>query len=605
MSDILRADIDRFSQRLQSARRAAAEQQRDTARPAPEVDNALKQLEEAWEELSVAEEELRQQSDEVAASRSALEAERQRYLSLFEFAPDAYLVTDASGAIREANQAALALLDRPRTSVIGKPLPLFVPTERRRELRLAIARLRENRRARDWDVVFERRQRGNFAGAVRVAVMPAPGGGVELRWMIRDVTDRLRMEEELEHRVAQRTADLQTANREKEEALEREYGLRQRAEQSDRAKDAFLAMLSHELRTPMTALVGWVHLLVHGRLNEETHRRALEAVERSTKAQVKLINDMLDVSRIITGKLQLEACRVDLASIVGTAVSVLLPNAADKDLTIRYESGVEHAWLQGDPERLQQVVWNLLSNAMKFTPAGGAIDVRLTRDGQRVTVSVTDTGIGIAPEFVPQVFERFRQADESSTRSQGGLGLGLAIARHLVERHGGEIRAESAGLGRGATFSFWLPLVSDIREASAEALQPAFENRPVRVLVVEDDADTREMLAVALEMLGVQLIAVSSAQEALERLPEVRPDVIVSDIGMPGEDGFSLIEQVRRLPAAEGGQTPAVALSGYLLQETRRRALASGFQVLVTKPVVPEQLVTVVHELARRSPRQS
>jgi signal transduction histidine kinase len=406
--------------------------------------------------------------------------------------------------------------------------------------------------------------------------------------------------EALERRVAERTAALEAANREKDELLRREQLLREQAEYADKAKDAFLATLSHELRTPVTALVGWLHLLLHGRLSADDRRRALEAVERSTQAQVKLVNDMLDVSRIITGKLQLEMRRVDLVPIVSSAVNVLRPAAVQKGLDVSFECAAESAWLQGDPDRLQQVVWNLLSNAMKFTGPGGRIAIRVQSAEDRVSVEVADGGAGIDPAFLPRVFERFHQADASTTRAHGGLGLGLAIARYLVENHGGEIRAMSEGVGRGATFAFWLPLTPAAEPAPAPEPEPQARRRPVRVLLIEDDADTREMLLVALCSQDLEAAGVSNVNDALAAVEETRPDVIVSDIGLPGEDGFSFIQKLRRLSPEQGGLTPAVALSGYLVKDGRRRAAEAGFQVLVTKPVMPEQLAEVVRELARR-----
>ncbi|MBD2104063.1 response regulator [Leptolyngbya sp. FACHB-261] len=376
---------------------------------------------------------------------------------------------------------------------------------------------------------------------------------------------------------------------------------------ANRIKDEFLATLSHELRAPLNGMLGWAQLLRRGRLDAATTTRALETIERNTKAQSKLIDDLLDVSRIITGKLRLEVRLVQLATIIEAAIDAVRIAAQAKDIEIKAVLDRNLELPAGDPDRLQQVIWNLLSNAVKFTPEGGQIQVGLERVHSRVQISVSDTGQGIRPEFLPYVFDRFRQADSSITRAHGGLGLGLAIVRHLVELHGGTVQAESPGEGQGTTFTVQLPIAAVRNEAAQLEHNKPYEDQLVReslltlqgirVLIVDDEADARELLTIALEQFGATVTATASASEALTVLQQLRPDVLVSDIGMPGEDGYILIRQIRALKAEQGGQTPAVALTAYVREEDRALAIRAGFQVHVSKPVEPVKLAMVVASL--------
>jgi PAS domain S-box-containing protein len=393
--------------------------------------------------------------------------------------------------------------------------------------------------------------------------------------------------------------------------LAREQGARQDAESANRMKDEFLATLSHELRTPLNAIMGWAHLLRTGGLDEATAARALETIDRNAKAQNQLINDILDVSRIITGKLHLSVQPLDPAAVVEAALDTVRPGAAAKDVRIEPSLEPGAGTVSGDPDRLQQVVWNLLSNAIKFTPKGGTVQVRLRRLDRQAVIEVADSGAGISPEFLPHVFERFRQGDASTTRSHVGLGLGLAIVRHLVELHGGTVEARSDGEGKGSTFSVHLPLAST-RRPEEPAGQAAAEPEPrrgdtqrlggLRVLLLDDDPEGREAMTAVLENEGVQVMAVSSPDEALEAIRRECPDVLLSDIEMPGEDGHSFIRRVRELPADRGGDIPAAALTAYARGEDRQKALSAGFQVHVSKPVAPEELTAVIAELAGRRP---
>jgi PAS domain S-box-containing protein len=384
------------------------------------------------------------------------------------------------------------------------------------------------------------------------------------------------------------------------------------AEAANRMKDEFLGTLSHELRTPLSAMMGWTQLLRKRQLDENTTARALETIDRNTKSLAQLIEDVLDVSRIIQGKLSLNLQQVELIPVLEAAIETVQPAADAKEIHIecRFDSIV--GVVMGDVNRLQQVVWNLLANAVKFTPKGGRVDVKLERINSQIQIRVSDTGTGIAPDFLPHVFERFRQADSSSTRSHGGLGLGLAIVRHLVELHGGTVRAESPGLGQGATFIVNLPMravyiekttsfLSKSAEKNEKSLNDQFSLAGLRVLVVDDEVDARQLLTTVLSQYGAQVMTAASAADALIAVQQFHPDVLVSDIGMPETDGYALIRQLRSLPSEQGGRIPAVALTAYARAEDRTQALLSGFQLHVPKPVNPAELAAVVANLAGRN----
>ncbi|BCL36636.1 ATP-binding protein [Nostoc sp. MS1] len=384
--------------------------------------------------------------------------------------------------------------------------------------------------------------------------------------------------------------------------------------QANRMKDEFLAILSHELRSPLNAILGWSQLLQSRKLGEAQTAKGLETIERNAKAQTKLIEDLLDISRMIRGKLRLNVGTCNLISITETAIENinLAAQAKDIELTFFLEHPVtENPPLQisGDPERLQQIIWNLLTNAIKFTPSGGKVEVKLTKIANtHAQIQVIDTGIGINHSFLPYVFDRFRQADSSSTRSHGGLGLGLAIVRHLVELHGGTVYVDSPGEGQGATFSVQLPLLAENKVASIEASKQAQLPTPlpscpslagVRVLVVDDESDSRDFIATVLNQCQAEVKAVGTAREALDIIPQWQPDVLVSDIGMPQEDGYALIRQLRQQPPEQGGNIPAAALTAYARAEDRTRAIQAGFQLHLPKPIEPAELATVVASLIK------
>jgi PAS domain S-box-containing protein len=395
-------------------------------------------------------------------------------------------------------------------------------------------------------------------------------------------------------------------------ALKREKEARLEAEAANRVKDEFLSTLSHELRTPLTAIMGWADLLLHDEVEPEKRQQAVETIFRNANSQCQLINDLLEVSRIITGKLRLEFVACELHSVIEAAAESIRPTAEAKGVRLQVLLEPHVGPVFGDRERLQQVVWNLLSNGVKFTSKGGLVQVTLQRINSHVEIVVKDTGIGINPDFLPHVFDRFRQADGSTTRNYGGLGLGLAIVRHLVELHGGTAWAESPGEKQGSSFTVRLPAMTNGEQPLPEELkQPAIavtesrDRQPssltgLRVLVVDDEIDARTLLSAMLERCGAQVVAVSSAREGLESVESWQPDVLIADIGMPVEDGYGLIKKVRALPKERGGQTPALALTAYARTEDRVRALSEGYQVHLAKPVDRYQLAAVITSLGHR-----
>ncbi|BAY31697.1 PAS/PAC sensor hybrid histidine kinase [Nostoc carneum NIES-2107] len=414
--------------------------------------------------------------------------------------------------------------------------------------------------------------------------------------------------------------------------LIREQAALKEAEATNRMKDEFLATLSHELRTPLNSILGWAKLLRNRKLDEKAIARALETIERNARLQEQLIEDILDVSRIIRGKLVLNICPVNLVSVIETAVETVRLQAEAKNIAFEFAipaiaptdkanippnkdnnghfSLAKHLaspfMVSGDPDRLQQVVWNLLSNAIKFTPENGRVDITLSTDNNYAQIQVSDTGIGIKPDFLRYVFDRFRQADGSTTRSHTGLGLGLAIARHLVELHHGNIYADSPGEGQGATFTVKLPLLAAKQPPKPEKAEivesvslPKLPLNNVQLLVVDDDTDTRLFLSAALQQSGATVRAVSSVNEAILAIQEYAPEILISDIGMPEEDGYTLIRKVRLLEAEKGGQIPAIALTAYAREEDSTEAIAAGFHMYASKPIEPAKLINMIVKLLK------
>jgi signal transduction histidine kinase/CheY-like chemotaxis protein len=421
----------------------------------------------------------------------------------------------------------------------------------------------------------------------------------------------MRVGDPAQRRVAllfKNVSERKQAELEKARLLSEAEAARQSAEAANLMKDQFLATMSHELRTPINAVLGWATLLRAGNLPPEKHERALEIIERNTRNQAKLIEDLLDVSRIAEGKLRLDVVPTELGGIIHAAVEAIRPAADAKGvrLQLTLSSG---GTVMGDPQRLQQVAVNLLGNAVKFTPAGGRVQVVLQQEESALELSVSDTGIGIAPDFLPHMFERFRQADGAHARQHGGLGIGLSIVRHVVELHGGTVSAFSDGEGKGATFTVRIPVALGRRTPtpasgnSARPLPQAPELRGLDILAVDDDEDALAILGELLAAAGVTTRLVSSASQALAAIEQKRPDILLSDIGMPGETGLDLIAKVRALPADQGGNIPAVALTAYARPTDRAASLIAGFNNHLAKPIEPIELLAVIASLARALPK--
>jgi signal transduction histidine kinase/CheY-like chemotaxis protein len=433
--------------------------------------------------------------------------------------------------------------------------------------------------------------------AVRISPLSHEGRIIGTLTIIEDVTERVAREAELQSQIEARS-----------KLLASEKLARSEAERANRLKDEFLATISHELRNPLNAIMGWAHMMRLGKLTPANSERAVETIYRNAKSQAQLVADLLDVSRIISGKLRLDVRTIDLIYIVNAALDSIRPAADAKGIRLQTMLDPAAGPISGDADRLQQIVWNLLTNAVKFTPKGGRIQVKVQRIDSHVEIVVSDSGVGISKEFLPYVFDRFRQADASTTRIHGGLGLGLSIVHQLVDLHGGTASVHSEGEGQGAAFTITLPFVGVINSQKEEATQPAqekitpFEGLPslqgLKVLVVDDEADTREVIREVLKECGSEVILSRSAAEALEAIEQFKPDILISDLGMPDEDGYSLISKIRALPAERGGQIPAAALTAYARAEDRMRVLRSGFQFHLPKPVDSAELVTVVASLA-------
>jgi signal transduction histidine kinase len=527
------------------------------------------------------------------------------------------LVRARSGreALREVldQDFALILLDVVMPGVDGYETATLI-RERPRSRQTPIIFLTAN----DWGAshVF----RGYTVGAVDYLVKPiAPDvlrSKVAVFVELFNRQEALRIaQEELEYRIAERTKELATANvalsaeieerakieQERALLLRREQAARLEAERANRLKDEFLATLSHELRTPLNAIMGWAHVLGQSSHDRDTVQRAASVIRQNASSQSQLIDDILDVSRIVGGKLVLETTLVPLPGVIADAIDSLMPAAAAKAIQIKRTLDPELSVI-GDRDRLQQIVWNLVSNGLKFTPKGGKVEVTLQeRDGD-AEIMVTDSGIGISAEFLPFVFDRFRQADSSMSRRHAGLGLGMAIVRHLVELHGGTVSVESEGEGKGATFRLRLPkhtgdapeaAAAPVRSSPQEMVELELEHlHGVHVLIVEDDTDSRNVLAVLLQRLGALVEAVASAKEAYDRVSHRRPDVLVSDIGMPDEDGYSLIRKLRQM----GGdpKLPAIALTAYARKQDAEAALGAGYDRHLPKPVAPADLIKAI-----------
>ncbi len=514
-----------------------------------------------------------------------------RLAAIVQHSDDAIVSKTLDGTITSWNPGAERMFGYTAEEAVGRPILLIIPPERRAEEDEILRRLRAGELVDHFETVRVRKDGTRVDISLTVSPLKDEEGRiVGASKIARDITQQKRLEAERNLRLA------------------REQLARAEAEAANREKDEFLAVLSHELRTPLNAVYGWARMLRSGQLGASEADRALDVIVRNTESQIQLINDMLEVSRIVAGKLRLEPRAVDLADVVKAALDVVRPTAAAKEVRLEAVLDPNSGLVMGDPERLRQIVWNLLTNAVKFTPRRGRVQVVLRPANSSIELLVADTGIGIRPDILPIIFERFRQGDSSTTRAHSGLGLGLALVRHLVELHGGTVAAESEGEGHGATFTVRLPrtLARPItRLAEGGAGEPAPPGgiprlADVRVLAVDDDPESLQLARVILAQAGAEVRTSASARDALEALQRDPPDVLVSDIEMPVEDGYALIRQVRALDPAAGGRTPALALTAYGRTNDRRRALAAGYQMYVAKPVDPDELVTVVASLAGR-----
>jgi PAS domain S-box-containing protein len=514
--------------------------------------------------------------------------------AIVESSDDAFIGETLDGVITTWNQAAERILGYTAAEIVGKPILTLMPPNHPEDMFAMLERIRRGERVDHYETKRLRKD----GRAINVSLSLSP---------IRDVDGKIIGASKIARDITER----KQAEAERERLLDAAEAAKSEAELANRMKDEFLATLSHELRTPLNAILGWAKLLRSGNVDGEDLEEGLSAIERNSQVQAQLVDDLLDISRIISGNLRLEVQRLHLAEIIEAALAAVLPAANAKEICIHKVLDSLAGPVTGDASRLQQVVWNLLSNAVKFTPKGGRVQVLLERVNSHIEISVIDTGIGIRPEFLPHVFDRFRQADGSTTRRHGGLGLGLSIVKQLVEMHGGSIRAKSPGEGQGATFTVTLPIVV----VHPERPEP-LKGRPkesdqeedtwqggalagLKVLVVDDEPDARQLIHRVLADCEAEVAVASSAAEALAVIGQFRPDVLVCDIGMPDQDGYDLIHAVRANPATR--DIPAAALTAFARTDDRKRSLLAGFQTHVAKPVDPAELTAAVASLAFRT----
>lgn len=517
-----------------------------------------------------------------AASRAGL-----LLAAIVNSSEDAIISKNLNGIITSWNTAAEKIFGYTAAEAVGKSVLMLVPVDRRDEEPKILARLQKGERVEHFDTIRVRKDGQLFPVSLTISpVRDISGTIIGASKIARDVTE------------------LKRISTEREQLLVSERAARGQAEHANRMKDDFLATVSHELRTPLNAIVGWTQVLKESADLTPDDQMGIETIERNANIQAQLIDDLLDLGRIISGKMILDVERFDLAGVINDAVGSMHHAAEAKGIRIKKVMDPHANWTMGDRKRMQQVIWNLLSNAIKFSPKGGSIVVALSRINSHFDISVSDNGKGIAAEFLPHVFERFRQADASTTRQHGGLGIGLAIAKQLVEMHGGQIQAESPGLGKGATFTVSVPVViarssqdapTPLLNAAAHDPAAAEELAGIKVLAVDDDADSLGVVKRVLSGRKAEVQTATSVAEALKIFPTFNPDIVLSDIGMPERDGYDLIRCLRNLP---GGKTvPAAALTALARSEDRMRALQAGFQTHIAKPVAPAELVAVVKSL--------
>ena len=511
--------------------------------------------------------------------------------AIFESADDAIATKDLNGIVTSWNPGAEKLFGYEAAEMIGKPISTLIPSDQPDEEPNILRRIRSGLSVDHYET--KRQTKDGRIIDISLTVSPirdSQGKIIGASKIARDITEKKRIEE-------------------------REREAKQRTEALSRSKDEFIATVSHELRTPMTAILGWVRMLASGQLKLDAQKKALEVIERNARSQAQLIEDLLDMSRIISGKLKLTMTQVDLSTIIAAVVESHRPTAEVKSIRVRMSIDSAVKSVIGDEERLRQVLWNLLSNALKFTGSGGQVQISLDQVRSSARISVIDNGIGIKPEFLPYVFDRFSQADSSITRFHGGLGMGLSIVKSIVEHHGGQVSVSSAGEGKGATFTVILPLVTlaSRREeefVSTEALldESLTYSRDLvglKLLVVDDEPDTCEMLSFLLERCGAEVRTARSAIEALEQLKTWSPNVLICDIGMPAIDGYELIRRIRSDETLRNSQIPAVALTALTRIEDRVKALSAGYQMHVAKPIEPVELVSMIASVATLGNKRS
>jgi PAS domain S-box-containing protein len=530
-----------------------------------------------------------------------------RLAAIVESSDDAIIGKDLNSIITSWNQGAERIFGYSAEEMIGTSIVRLIPPERQGEEEEILSCLKRGERFEHFETVRITKEGRQLHVSLTVSpIKDANGRVVGASKIARDITDRKLSEEAL--REARKIAE--AANADRKRLLESERAARSEAERANHMKDEFLATLSHELRTPLNAVLGWAAALRAGHSLTEELEQGLETIERNARVQAQIIEDLLDMSRIISGKVRLDVQRLDLPAVVAEAIDTVRASASAKGVRLQAIIDPLNTPVTGDPNRLQQVFWNLLSNAIKFTPKGGRVQVLLERVDSHVEVSVIDTGEGISPEFLPYIFNRFQQADASTTRRHGGLGLGLAIVKQLVELHGGSVRVKSSGIGKGATFIVSLPVtvLHPLQEPWERGHPqskprdlpsiPAISLDNVSVLVIDDELDARNLLKLLLESAGAVVYLASSAEQGMEHLLTKSVDVLICDIGMPDVDGYSLMRRIRALDDGQKSEVAAVALTAYARLEDRTEAMRAGFQNHLPKPVEPAELLAVVHSLA-------
>jgi len=537
------------------------------------------------------------------SERHLAEITSRRLAAIVASSDDAIIGKDLNSIITSWNFGAERIFGYTADEMIGASIMRLIPPDRHEEEREILSRIRRGERFDHFETIRLAKDGRQLNVSITISpIKDSTGRVVGASKVARDITERKRAEEQAE-----------MANRERLRLLASEREARSQSERASQVKDEFLATLSHELRTPLNAVLGWAKILRLGKLQGEELQQGLDTIERNARIQAQLIEDLLDMSRIISGKVRLDVQMIDLPAALNESIETLRATAEAKGVHLEALRHPFPVSISSDPNRLQQVFGNLLHNAIKFTPKDGKVHVRLERFESHVEVSFTDTGEGIAADFLPYVFERFQQGDASTTRRHGGLGLGLAIVKQLVELHGGNVRVKSGGIGQGATFIVHLPLRAVYADPDEERHTGVTlpENQPlpevslanVHVLVVDDELDARALVKRLLEMAGATVSMAASGSEAMECILARRPDVLVCDIGMPGEDGYSLIRRLRVLEESQESALPAVALSAYARSDDRTKAIRSGFQNHLAKPVEPAELLAVVSSLAGRKVR--